>query len=240
VHAISSVTGLQGELDAKQVTLVSGMNIKTLNGASLLGSGDVVIQSSAIGDLLTTANSPGSNWLLCNSAVYLQSSYSALYTKLGLLSNSDSGGITWTARTLPSSSNWRSVTYGNGVFVAVAVSSTIAATSPDGITWTARTLPSPSNWSSVTYGNGVFVAVAHSSASAATSPDGITWTARTLPSSSNWYAVTYGNGVFVAVAQSSTIAATSPDGVTYDRATQFAVPAATPVAIGTTQYIKAL
>ena len=39
------------------------------------------------------------------------------------------GGVLWTQRTLPASADWQSVTYGNGVFVAVARSSTIAATS---------------------------------------------------------------------------------------------------------------
>jgi hypothetical protein len=40
-------------------------------------------------------------------------------------------GITWTVRTLPKVDNWRSVTYGNGVFVAVSgggAGSTTAAT----------------------------------------------------------------------------------------------------------------
>jgi hypothetical protein len=70
---------------------------------------------------------------------------------------------------MPASATWRSVTYGNGVFVAVAANSAIAATSPDGITWTQRALPSSANWQYVTYGNGVFVAVAANSAIAATS-----------------------------------------------------------------------
>ena len=40
------------------------------------------------------------------------------------------GGTLWTQRTLPASANWYSVTYGNGVFVAVvAGNSAIAATS---------------------------------------------------------------------------------------------------------------
>jgi hypothetical protein len=78
-------------------------------------------------------------------------------------------GITWTARTLPSSDTWASVTYGNGVFVAVANLSTTAATSPDGITWTAQTIPN-GLWWSVTYGNGVFVAIANGAAWAVTSP----------------------------------------------------------------------
>ena len=121
------------------------------------------------------------------------------------------GGALWTQRTLPASANWTSVTYGNGVFVAVAGSpATIAATSTDGVSWTQRTLPVSAYWRSVTYGNGVFVAVASSSAIAATSTDGVSWTQRTLPVSASWFGVTYGNGVFVAVAGGpATIAATS-------------------------------
>lgn len=42
-HVISDVTGLQTAMDAKQATLVSGTNIKTVNGESLLGSGDIEI-----------------------------------------------------------------------------------------------------------------------------------------------------------------------------------------------------
>src|SRR6056300_1721116 len=36
---------------------------------------------------------------------------------------SSTDGITWTAGTLPSSTNWRSVAYGNGTFAAVAFAS---------------------------------------------------------------------------------------------------------------------
>jgi hypothetical protein len=81
----------------------------------------------------------------------------------GTVAATSQDGITWTARTLPSSKTWSSVTYGNGVFMAVSFDtnydSTVAATSPDGIIWTARTLPISQYWSSVTYGNGKFVVV---------------------------------------------------------------------------------
>ena len=40
------------------------------------------------------------------------------------------GGVAWTQRVLPVSSGWQSVTYGDGMFVAVAYGSAIAATSP--------------------------------------------------------------------------------------------------------------
>lgn len=46
-HAISDVTNLQTSLDAKQATLVSGTNIKTINGSSVLGSGDLTVTGSA-------------------------------------------------------------------------------------------------------------------------------------------------------------------------------------------------
>ena len=65
--------------------------------------------------------------------------------------------------TLPSPTNWCSVCYGNGKFVAVANSSDEAAYSVDGITWTAVTLPSSTDWGSVCYGDGKFVAVARDS-----------------------------------------------------------------------------
>ncbi len=50
-------------------------------------------------------------------------------------------GITWTSQTSAADNSWGSVTYGNGLFVAVATSGTgnQAMTSPDGITWTSQT-----------------------------------------------------------------------------------------------------
>lgn len=44
---LADQTDLQAALDAKQATLVSGTNIKTLNGSTILGSGDLVISASA-------------------------------------------------------------------------------------------------------------------------------------------------------------------------------------------------
>lgn len=58
-HVISDVTNLQTSLDAKQATLVSGTNIKTVNGNSLLGSGDLVISGGGggSGDVIGPASS---------------------------------------------------------------------------------------------------------------------------------------------------------------------------------------
>ena len=120
----------------------------------------------------------------------------------------------WTQRTLPVSTDWRSVCWSPelGLFCAVATSSTIAATSLDGITWTQRTLPVSADWQSICWSPELrlFCAVAANSTIAITSPDGINWTQRTLPVSASWYSICWSPELrlFCTIASSSTIAAT--------------------------------
>ena len=73
-------------------------------------------------------------------------------------------GDTWTIRTSAADTSWESVTYGAGLFVAVASfgSGNRVMTSPDGESWTGRTAAANNYWRSVTYGAGLFVAVASS------------------------------------------------------------------------------
>jgi len=128
------------------------------------------------------------------------------------------GGVTWTPRAAAEANSWNGVTYGNGLFVAVAGSGTNRVmTSPDGITWTARAAAEANSWVGVTYGNGLFVAVTTGGTNRVmTSPDGITWTPRSAAEATTWFGVTYGNGLFVAVASSGTNRVmTSPDGTTW-------------------------
>jgi outer membrane protein OmpA-like peptidoglycan-associated protein len=129
-----------------------------------------------------------------------------------------SDGITWTARSVPASS-WTSVTYGNGVFVAVAGFGTDRImTSPDGVTWTPRG-SSTDSWAGITYGNNTFVAVGMSTNRVMTSTDGITWTNRSVPTGTQqWKSVTWGNNKFVAISDTggaSDRVMTSADGVTW-------------------------
>ena len=119
------------------------------------------------------------------------------------------GGQIWTAQSAATRTNWNSVTYGNGLFVAVSITGTgnRVMTSPDGITWTSRSSAADNLWYSVTHGDGLFVAVSGSGTNpnrVMTSPDGITWTSRSSVSST-WQAVTYGNGLFVAVANTTDV-----------------------------------
>ena len=121
--------------------------------------------------------------------------------------------------------NWNSVTYGNGLFVAVSSNGTgdRVMTSPDGITWNSRTSASDNNWSSVVYGNGLFAAVSNSGTGnrVMTSSDGTTWISRTSASDNNWSSVTYGNELFVAVSNSGTgnRIMTSPNGTVWSSRT---------------------
>ena len=123
----------------------------------------------------------------------------------------------WTASTMPSSTDWQSVTYGDGKFVAIVQNTDKSAYSTDGVNWIISALPSliGGHGQSVTYGDGKFVVVANSSDKSAYSTDGINWTASTLPTSTYWESVTYGNGKFVAVATSSDKAAYSTDGINW-------------------------
>ena len=47
-HSQADISGLSTDLANKQATLVSGTNIKTINGSSILGSGDLVISGSGL------------------------------------------------------------------------------------------------------------------------------------------------------------------------------------------------
>ena len=138
-------------------------------------------------------------------------------TKLDGLNNNEPLA-TWTARSAAEANQWLSVTYGNGLFVAVANSGTNRVmTSPDGITWTARSAAEANIWQSVTYGNGLFVAVSSDGTNRVmTSPDGITWTARSAAEANSWLSVTYGDGLYVAVsAEGTNRVMTSTDGITW-------------------------
>jgi hypothetical protein len=55
---------------------------------------------------------------------------------------SSSPGKVWTAHSVPEANNWRSVTYGNGLFMTVSSTGIKRVMkSQDGITWKARGAP---------------------------------------------------------------------------------------------------
>ena len=166
------------------------------------------------------------NWPVPDTTTPSETTFARLTGKIIDVSDV-STGTSWTARNSAADNRWTSVTYGNGLFVAVAcgVNSIMCngtvgnriMTSPDGIAWTLRNSPANYSWTSITYGNGLFVAVANSGTGdrVMTSPDGIAWTPRNSAADNAWNSVAYGNGLFVATAINGTgnKVMTSPNGI---------------------------
>ena len=66
-HEIDEITDLTNQLSQKQDKLVSGTNIKTINGNSLLGSGNLEIETSGGGGGITDAPSDGKKYVRSNA-----------------------------------------------------------------------------------------------------------------------------------------------------------------------------
>ena len=111
---------------------------------------------------------------------------------------STDGGVTWTARTLPSSNTWIVCAYGNSQFLIVANASTSAATSTDGITWTTRTMPTASAWGQAVYAAGKWVVSGQNDPSvySRSTDSGATWSNSTS-GSGGYVGIAFGNSVFV-------------------------------------------
>jgi len=152
-------------------------------------------------------------------------------------------GVNWLSQTPSTPTSWKSVTYGNNIFVAVSSDGTLnrVMTSPDGVNWTTRTPASDNYWTSVAYGRGLFVAVSNTGTSnrIMTSEDGITWISRTSPLDFSWNSVTYGNGIFVAVSIDGigNRIMTSPDGITWTTVTQPSNSAYTDITYGNGKFV---
>lgn len=125
---------------------------------------------------------------------------------------------TWEAASV-ASVNWRSVTFGNGIFLAVTdTGSQRAMTSTDGKNWTPRTVPL-GYWAYASYGNGQFVVM--SDTQVMKSSDAQNWTVYQMPSNcSLWQSIIWGNGVYSAVCWYESLVASSSDAqnwTTYSR-----------------------
>jgi hypothetical protein len=155
---------------------------------------------------------PLGNYRIDVTAFSADGSRAGSSTKTVQVTSSIPPASNWIPRTLPSNAYWSSVTYGNGVFVAVSgQASNKAASSPDGITWTARTLPETGYWDAIAYGNGIFLTAGGNKV--ATSTDGITWATRTVPVYMSMLSLAFGNGVFIVIDQNHAV--TSSDGITW-------------------------
>jgi len=106
-------------------------------------------------------------------------------------------GVTWTSRTPSEAMYFQDISFGNGLYVAVAnIGTNRIMTSPDGITWTSRTTAINPTFSGVAYGNGIWVAVSDSSPGGTTftSYDGLNWDEQATVFNSN--TILFANGLF--------------------------------------------
>jgi hypothetical protein len=110
-------------------------------------------------------------------------------------------GVSWSLGVGGSDGYWKSVTYGNGIFVATGqrgsapAFNNVMTSSDDGAHWTLRSTSQDQLWVSVAYGNGIFVAV--SQFGVMTSSDAITWVASPSVNNDGWSVVVFANGKFV-------------------------------------------
>jgi len=137
---------------------------------------------------------------------YAQSDFPELFDAIG-----HGGGVSYFATaTSGTNSTFNSITYGNGLFVAVGNNGAInigtgkARTSITGVT--AQVLHT------ITYGNGLFVAGGGAGV-LFSSTNGITWTSRTSGTSSAIFNVTYTNNLYVYTGINCL--ATSTDAITW-------------------------
>lgn len=124
--------------------------------------------------------------------------------------------VNWINVTMPTvtGNQWKTVIYGNGMFVAGATQDVLAS-SPDGINWTARIAATAVNqWKDSAYGNGLFIMMPDSGRYYTYSSDGINWGFGQFPTSDTWLGIAFGNGKFILYKASNTYY-TSTDGINW-------------------------
>jgi hypothetical protein len=154
--------------------------------------------------------SPGSD-----NPLWISSTYDSANDNFILTSNT-SGGIAIipssinmvSFASLPATTNWKLVSYGNNLLIAIAEnSSTYATSSNGGYSWTQRSLPVSKNWGALEYVNNQFMLVdsSYSGSIVLTSNDGVNWTSTSITSVVSPRTISYGNGAYLITGAGSDI-----------------------------------
>ncbi len=112
-------------------------------------------------------------------------------------------GVTWTESLSGGLGEFRSIAYGNGVFVAVG-SNRRFYTSRNGLDWTGRSYQAIDEVFKITFANNTFVAVG-ASGYVYDSEDGDKWDSRNIGANQTLKEIRYGKNTFLAVAENGTI-----------------------------------
>lgn len=133
----------------------------------------------------------------------------------------------WTQRTGIIDNDWRSITYGNGRYLAVAGSGAgnRVMFSPEGITWNSVAASEANEWNSVIYGyyGGLHTFIATAKSGSAnrvmrSTNNGVTWSSISLPVASqtmSWNSVAFGNNIFIAVSSEGAVIKSVDGGATW-------------------------
>ena len=198
---LSNQIDLQNALNAKQNTLISGTNIKTINDNSILGNGNLEINASVNTDNITI-NKNFSNELQAigiqnartDTAIRLWIGNQTQYNNGGsqIYYNWQSGGVNRFDSGV--SFEPKSIAYGNGKYIIISSSGIKSST--DKVNWVDETSGVNVTLNSIAYGNGKFVVVGNSGTIISSSGDG-TWTTETSGTSNNITSICFGNNLFV-------------------------------------------
>jgi hypothetical protein len=142
--------------------------------------------------------------------------YSSTAGYPGLLVTS-TDGINWQAQDAASpDAGLFAVTYGNGQWLALGPSGTVAM-SPDGTNWSTTVFGGPSipGLTRLTFWNGLYVSLQETPSGSGgyvigTSPDGYKWTYHTLPTSLVMYGLVFANHSLIAVGAHGAILQSDP------------------------------
>lgn len=187
---LSDQTDLADALSAKQDTLVSGTNIKTVNEQSLLGSGNISIDSLPNKNTASGATTPLQFWEGTESE----------WTN-GVISGSyyNWSNINFAKYISSASAGSRKIVYGNNVYVSNAMQH--VDVSSNGESW--ATAIGSGTWNDIAFGAGKFVVIGNNSRKLSVSTDGTNWTEYTngLPTNgtgTNWSTIDFVKGYFMA------------------------------------------
>ena len=219
-----AITGIKATLDATIANILKTSDITTVGsvtgtwtnataaalqwGQAAYGASQwVAVAKSTIGGSSGATSTDGVTWTASTTVpdafaiAYNDGYFVSIDGADSFVSTDD--GATWTAYNgVAPNCQWKKLSYGNGLFVAVADqgSSRAVVSDDNGATWTIGNLDSTKEWKDVAFGNGKFIAVGINGGYIAESTDGINWTGILNSAGANFTGIAYGNGIWVATA----------------------------------------
>ena len=162
------MAGRPGRAGTKAKLTVQGMSLDMKTTLSLLVMGSALFGSidqclSTTVDSVTASNGNAVTLKAAASGPRASQSGEFLVAGEGGLGLSSPDGLSWTPRVVTLLTNWRSVTRGHSIVVAVDCGGQLR-TSNDEVNWTVRDSGTRSSLHSVACGNGRFVAVGNEGA----------------------------------------------------------------------------